>query len=82
MKYMLCFNNRLYTDRCEHRTFQESFKSEFTKIAYNCYLKKYGLDKLSITDPKLVENEIIQFVLDNKKKGKSSTAIGNYVKRG
>ena len=62
--------------------FQESFKSEFTKIAYNCYLKKYGLDKLSITDPKLVENEIIQFVLDNKKKGKSSTAIGNYVKRG
>ena len=60
--------------------FQESFKSEFTKYAYNYYLKKYGFNKLSITDPRLVETEIITFILEMKKKGKSSTAIGNYVK--
>jgi len=60
--------------------FQESFRSEFTKYTYKYYLKKYGLDKLSITDPRLVETEIITFILEMKKKGKSSTAIGNYVK--
>jgi len=60
--------------------FQESFKSEFTKYTYNYYLKKYGIHKLKITDPRLVETEIIKFVLQMKKKGKSSTAIGNYVK--
>ncbi len=50
--------------------FQESFKSEFTKNAYTVYLKKYGLNKLSITDPRLVEAEIIKFILKMKKKGK------------
>jgi len=31
--------------------FEESFKSEFTKKAYTIYLRKYGLEKLSIIDP-------------------------------
>jgi hypothetical protein len=60
--------------------FQESFKSDFTKNAYNFYLKKYGLDKLSIIDPKLVEDEIIRFILQLKRKGKGFTSIENYVK--
>ena len=60
--------------------FQESFKSEFTKNAYTVYLKKYGLNKLSITDPRLVEAEIIKFILKMKKEGKHGTAIENYVK--
>ena len=60
--------------------FEESFKSEFTKKAYTIYLRKYGLEKLSIIDPRLVGTEIIKFILKMKKEGKQSTAIENYVK--
>jgi integrase/recombinase XerD len=60
--------------------FEESFRSEFTKNAYKVYLRKYGLDKLSITKPNLVESELIKFILKMKKDGKQSTAIENYVK--
>jgi hypothetical protein len=38
------------------------------------------LNKLSITDPRLVEAEIIKFILKMKKEGKHDTAIENYVK--
>ena len=48
--------------------FEESFKSEFTKKAYTIYLRKYGLEKLSIIDPRLAETEIIKFILKMKKK--------------
>lgn len=60
--------------------FEESFKSEHTKKAYLVYLKKYGLDKLSILEPKLAEEHIIKFILKMKREGKQYTSIENYVK--
>jgi integrase len=59
--------------------FRESIKSEHTKRCYNYYLKKYGEEKLSVTDPKIVENQIINFILEQKQKGMKFYAISNYV---
>lgn len=59
--------------------FRQSIKSEHTRRCYDYYLKKYGEDKLSITDPKIVENQIINFILDQKQQGKKFYAISNYV---
>src|SRR5687768_7269049 len=59
--------------------FFESIRSDHTKRCYDLYLKKYGHDKLTITDPKIAETEIIDFILQMKKEGKSFYAISNYV---
>lgn len=61
------------------KLFRQSIKSEHTRRCYDYYLKKYGEDKLSITDPKIVENRIINFILDQKQQGKKFYAISNYV---
>ena len=60
--------------------FEESFKSEHTKKAYIVYLKKYGLHKLSILEPRLAEEQVIDFILKMKRRGKQYTSIKNYVK--
>lgn len=59
--------------------FKESIRSEHTKRCYEYYLKKYGEHKLSISDPKTVENTLINFILEQKQIGKSFYAISNYV---
>jgi integrase len=59
--------------------FRQSIKSEHTRRCYDYYLKKYGEEKLSITDPKTVENQIINFILEQKQQGKKFYAISNYV---
>ena len=59
--------------------FRQSIKSEHTRRCYDYYLKKYGEDKLSVTDPKKVENQIINFILEQKQQGNRFYAISNYV---
>lgn len=59
--------------------FKQSIRSEHTKRCYEYYLKKYGEHKLSISDPRVVENTIINFILEQKQMGKSFYAISNYV---
>jgi integrase len=59
--------------------FFDSIKSDHTKRCYDYYLKKYGHDKLTARDPKIAESEIIDFILQMKKEGKSFYAISNYV---
>ena len=54
-----------------------------TKSSYSHYLKKYveltGLtDPLSETNPRLIEQQIIKFIIDLKNKNKSHSAIRNY----
>ncbi len=59
--------------------FAQSIKSEHTRRCYKLYLKKYGEEKLALTDPRLVEKQIIDFILEQRKRGKNYYAISNYV---
>ena len=59
--------------------FRQSIKSEHTRRCYDYYLKKYGEDKLSVTDPKKAEIQIINFIIEQKQEGKKFYAISNYV---
>ena len=60
--------------------FLESIRSEHTRKCYDICLRKYGYQKLSITDPKIVETQIISFICEMKKKGKQFSAIDNYIR--
>jgi integrase len=42
-------------------------------------LKKYGHEKLAVTEPKLVESQLIDFIIKMKMQGKTFYAISNYV---
>jgi len=46
---------------------------------YECSLKQYGYEKLQIQEPKLVEKEIIDYIIFLKQQGKSYSVIHNYV---
>jgi len=67
--------------------FEQSIKSEETKRVYLVYLNKYlqfpgtekFLDGLDQTDPRNIEDHVINFVISMKKEGKGFTAIHNYV---
>jgi len=59
--------------------FFDSIKSEHTKRCYTIYLRKYGHQKLAVTNPKLVESQIIDFIIKMKQEGKNFFAISNYV---
>jgi integrase len=68
------------------KLFEESIKSEETKRVYLVYLNKYlefpGSKKLieyDLTDPRKIEEHIINFIISMKKDGKAFTAIHNYV---
>ena len=68
----------------EIELFMDSIKSKETRIKYSSYLKKYmklqGLnDPLHETNPRLIEREIIDFIIKMKKEGKNWGAIHNYV---
>ena len=67
----------------EQELFLDSVKSEETRGNYAAYLKKYmewqGLDDmLHVTDPRLIEKEIIAFINRKKKEGMTFTALKNY----
>ena len=64
--------------------FFDSIKSKETRIKYSSYLKKYleitGIDNLlSEKDPRLIERQIIDFIIKLKKEGKNWGGIHNYV---
>jgi hypothetical protein len=71
------------------KLFNESMKSEYTKKVYTVCLNKYfqfvGSSKNRIiqcdhlTDPRKIEECIIDFVISMKKEGKGYSAIHNYV---
>ena len=64
--------------------FFHSLKSKETRVKYSSYLKKYleitGIENpLSEREPRLIERQIIDFIIKMKKEGKSHGAIHNYV---
>jgi hypothetical protein len=64
--------------------FLDSIKSKQTRMKYSSYLKKYlettGIDKpLVEKDPRMIERQIIDFIINMKKRGKSWGAIHNCV---
>ena len=62
--------------------FEESIKSDYTRKVYRCYLKNYmdylDTDLLLDSDPKKIEQSIMEFVI-SLKKTKSYAAIHNYL---
>jgi hypothetical protein len=60
--------------------FEQSIKSEYTRRVYTTCLNKYleyvGVKKLG-SDPRKIEDNIINFVISMKKQGKSFAAINN-----
>jgi integrase len=61
------------------KLFLQSIRSEHTRRCYEIYLRKFGHDKIAITDPKLAETQIIDFILKMREDGKNFYAISNYV---
>jgi len=64
------------------KLFEQSIKSEETKKVYLACLNKYlqfPRKNLAESDPKKVEEHIINFVISLKKQGKGLSAIHNYV---
>ena len=64
--------------------FEESIKSEATKVMYKSYLKKYidfleGQDILCQNDARMVESKIIDFIISMKQQHKSYFSIRNQV---
>ena len=64
--------------------FFHSLKSKETRMKYSSYLKKYleitGIENpLSERDPRLIERQIIDFIIKMKKEDKNWGAIHNYV---
>jgi integrase len=70
--------------KLEVELFLDSIRSNETKNKYTSYLKRY-LDitqlqnPLSQTDPRLIERQIIDFIIKMKKEGKNYGAIQNYI---
>jgi integrase len=64
--------------------FEQSIRSEYTGKVYKTCLKKYfnfpsSRKFIHATDPRKVEDNVIQFVISLKKQGKGFSAIHNYV---
>jgi len=64
--------------------FIDSIKSEQTRIKYSSYFRKYqeitGISNpLAEKDSRVIERQIIDFIIKMKKEGKSHGAIHNYV---
>jgi integrase len=64
--------------------FLDSIKSEQTRIKYSSYFRKYleitGISNpLAEKDSRVIERQIIDFIIKMKKEGKSHGAIHNYV---
>jgi hypothetical protein len=69
------------------KLFEESIRSEYTRKVYTACLNVYfqfpGSQKFiecnHLTDPRKIEEHIINFVISLKKQGKGFSAIHNYV---
>jgi len=65
------------------KLFEQAIRSEHTKRVYTVCLNKYlefpGSNKKHATDPKKIEQHVIDFVIFLKKQGKTFAAIHNYV---
>ena len=67
--------------------YEQSIRSEQTKKVYLVYFNKYlqfpGSEKFTFidgsTDPRKIEEHIVNFIISMKKEGKGFTAIHNYV---
>ena len=63
--------------------FEQSIKSEETRRVYTAYLQKYlqfpGSAKILESNPRRLEEHIINFIISMKKESKSYAAIHNYV---
>jgi site-specific recombinase XerD len=64
--------------------FEESIKSDATKVMYKTHLKKYiqftGVaNPFFNNDPRTIEQKIIQFIISMKKEGKSFFSIRNHI---
>jgi len=68
----------------EIELFLSSIRSEFTRVSYLVYFKKYqkfiGTDDLFLgNDVKAIQDKIIEFIIDMKSNGKGYSTIHNYV---
>jgi integrase len=65
------------------KLFEQSIRSEYTKKVYTVCLNKYldfpGSNKKHATDPRKIEQHVIDFVIFLKRQGKTFAAIHNYV---
>ncbi|CAN5661410.1 hypothetical protein BH18THE1_BH18THE1_18650 [soil metagenome] len=63
--------------------FEESIKTDATKVMYKTHLKKYiqftGPDPFFDNDPKTIEDKIIEFIISMKKDGKTFFSIRNHI---
>jgi integrase len=71
-------------DTQQYRMFYNSFRSEQTRDVYTLYLKKYmefqGLDFFSCeTNPRAIEQQIIDFIIKMKERGRGYGTLHNYV---
>ena len=71
-------------DTQQYRMFYNSFRSKQTRDVYTLYLKKYmefqGLDFLSCeTNPRAIEQQIIDFIIKMKERGRGYGTLHNYV---
>ena len=67
-----------------YRLFLSSIRSPESRKSYFIYIKKYmklqGIDNLSCEkDPRIIEAEIIDFIIKMSEKGKGYTSLHNYV---
>ena len=68
----------------QYELFLNSLRSEYTKKVYTVTFRKYqeyiGADLFCRNDSKLIEHEIINFIVSLKKQGLGFSAVSNYVK--
>jgi len=88
VKHILTFNESLICSITETmdsiELFENSLASKETRKSYVLLLKKYQQfvakeDIFFKSNPKLIEQKIIEFILDLKQQGKSSAAIRIYL---
>ena len=81
---MIQKSGRKHSEKINLDLFEQSIKSEYTRVVYTTCLKKYfefpGSSKfINTTDTRKIEDHITDFITSMKKDGKSFRAIYNYV---
>ena len=71
----------------QERLFLNSVSSIYSRRAYSYFLHNYlkqqgngGLEQFLSTNPKEIEDELIDFIITSKEKGMKRAAIFNYIK--
>ena len=65
---------RLFLESCRSKETRNSYQLSFQK-----YMKFVGDDLFFENNPRIIESKIIEFILSLKNKGKSHSAILNYL---